>query len=396
MAQALTNFRPTFAKRHGIVRGVAKLGRVRERKTPGGKTRWFIDFGQHYGRIYRGRDDLGEWDFDSFEDAERYLGRIRSRVEDGRDPDAVLDQIRPQARRTIPTLAAKWLDYKLEQVRAKEIEARSYRIMDGVVRNHFPYWKDTPAEGLTKGQLEDWRVHLSAEKKLEPDTVRHTLATLRNFMGWLYDREEIARIPRFPTVTVPERSPKLLTRDQQSKVLAAIPAEHRGIFIALVDCGLRPSEARALQRPHVRADGWILVRQAAKERGHTAPIGPTKTKRNREVPPLTDRIHEWLAAYPPKGMLLFPSPEDKDSHGNSRGWMWSHGEIARVWNAACLAVGVEARPYEGTKHSTGTSLREQGHPLEAIKGLFGHSSVVMTQKYAKPRPAELIRLREKK
>jgi integrase len=391
MAQALTHFRPTFAKRHGIVRGVAKLGRVRERKTPGGKTRWFIDFGQHYGRIYRGRDDLGEWDFESFEDAERYLGRIRSRVEDGRDPDAVLDQIRPKARRTIPTLAAKWLESMGERAAAGEIEHRSHKMFAGVVKNHFSYWRDVPAEGLTKGQLEDWRTHLLTQVK--PDTAKYIMGVLRTFLGWMFDREELLKIPRFPAVHVPEYVPTLLTRAQQSAVLAKIPEAQRGIFIALCDCGLRPGEARALWRSHLRADGWLMIRQAAKDRGHTAPIGPTKTKRNRDIPPLTDRLHDWLAANPPAGMLLFTCAHDTEG----RGWMWCHGELDRVWRRACAEARVpETRPYEGTKHSTGTDLREQGHSLDAIKDFYGHTTVQHTGRYAKPKPAELLRLREKK
>jgi integrase len=393
MATALTSFQ--FARRRGIPRDMSKLGKVRERKTPAGELRWFLDF-KSYGRIYKARDFSGEYDFESRGEAERYLARVLSRIEDGKDIDAVLDQIRPKARRTIPTLAAKWLEAQNERVRGGEMTARSYRVMAGIVKNRFPYFKDVPAEGVTKGQFDDWKTAMLNEG-LAPSTVEYAISTMRNFYGWLFDREEVARIPRFPMVRVPEHTPKLLTRVQQDLVLAAIDEKHRGIFIALCDCGLRPGEARALWRSHIRADGWVMVRQAAKERGHEAPLGTTKTKLNREVPAYTDRLHEWLAKFPPRGMLLFPSPHDLDAEGQSRGWMWSHTEMHTVWTNACIAAGVPSVGlYEGTKHSFATHLREIGTNLETIQLYLGHSTVQHTQRYAKARPGELLKLREVK
>jgi integrase len=366
---------------------MSKQGVVKERTTPGGKARWYIIIAGH--KIYRGRDAVGEWDWESRSEAERYLDRIRARLEDGMDLDKLLDQILPKPKRTIPELAVKWLEAQNLRVRSGEMESRSYFQFAGVVKNHFGYWKSMPPDGLTKGHLDEWRTFLLLSKK--PDTARYIMSVMRNFLGWLKDREDILSVPRFPTIHVPERVPQLLTREQQTAVLAQIPERDRGIFIALCDCGLRPGEARALWRSHLRADGWLLVRQAAKDRGHTAPIGPTKTKRNREVPPITDRLHEWLAANPPKGMLLFTCPHDTEG----RGWMWCHGELDRVWRNACAAAGVpEVAPYEATKHSTGTALRERGHALETIKDFYGHTSIGMTMRYAKPRPGELMRLRE--
>jgi site-specific recombinase XerD len=388
MAQALAHFRPTFARRRGLIRDMSKLGNVKARKTPAGEARWYILIAGH--KIYRGRDNVGEWNFESEAEAQRYLDRIRARLEDGMELDKLLDQILPKPRRSIVQLSTKWLAAKWESVAAKRIEARSYRVIEGVVKNHWGYWKDTPADGLTRGMLDDYASHLGS-KGLKPATVQYVLATMRSFYGWLYDREEIQRIPSFPTITVPEYSPTIITRDQQSLILAQIPEAQRGIFIALCDCGLRPGEARALWRSHLRADGWLMVRQAAKDRGHTAPIGPTKTRRNRDIPPLTERIHEWLAANPPTGMLLFTCPHDTEG----RGWMWCHKELGRVWRKACAAADIDdATPYEATKHSTGTALRERGNSLESLMGFYGHTSTQHTQRYAKARPAELLRLRE--
>jgi integrase len=361
---------------------MAKQGVVKERTTPGGKARWYIIIAGH--KIYRGRDAVGEWDWESRGEAERYLDRIRARLEDGMELDKLLDQILPKPKRSIVQLSEKWLAAKWGQAQAGRITVRSYRVFEGVVKNHWSYWKDTPAEGLTKGALEDWMTHLSVEKDLKPATVSYVLATLHSFYQWLRDREEITHLPSFPSVTIPEYAAQWLTREEQTRVLDAIPDDVRGIFLAMADCAMRPNEARCL-RPQDLSDGWVTIERAVKDRGSRAPIGPTKTGTHRTVPLLTDRLTVWLESHRPQGTLLFLGPNG----------MWSHKELATIWDAACAAAKVRRVPMrEGTRHSTATWLRTSGHSPFDVQRLLGHTDVKMTERYAKARPADLIRLRE--
>jgi integrase len=385
-AQALAHFRPTFARRRGLIRDMSKLGNVKARKTPAGEARWYILIAGH--KIYRGRDNVGEWDFESEAEAQRYLDRIRARLEDGMELDKLLDQILPKPRRSIVQMSEKWLAAKWSQAQAGRITVRSYRVFEGAVKNHWPYWRDTPVEGLSRGQLDDWATYLAVEKKLAPATVSYVLATLHSFYQWLRDREEITHLPSFPTVSVPEYTPQWLTREEQTRVLDAIPDAVRGIFLAMADCAMRPNEARCLRPSDLNAEGWVTIERAVKDRGSKAPIGPTKTGRTRTVPLLTDRLLVWLKAHPPQGTLLFFSPA---------GAMWSHKEMATVWDAACADAKVRRVPMrEGTRHSTATWLRTAGHSPFDVQRLLGHANVSMTERYAKARPAELVRLREVK
>jgi integrase len=187
-------------------------------------------------------------------------------------------------------------------------------------------------------------------------------------------------------VKVPEYNAQWLTREEQTKVLDAIPDAVRGIFLAMADCAMRPNEARCLRPQDMNAEGWVTIERAVKDRGSKAPIGPTKTGRTRTVPLLTDRLLVWLKAHPPQGTLLFFSPA---------GAMWSHKEMATVWDAACADAKVRRVPMrEGTRHSTATWLRTAGHSPFDVQRLLGHANVSMTERYAKARPAELVRLRE--
>jgi site-specific recombinase XerD len=49
----------------------------------------------------------------------------------------------------------------------------------------------------------------------------------------------------------------------------------------------------------------------------------------------------------------------------------------------------------GTRHSTATWLRESGVNLEDVQQQLGHASLAHTQRYARPMPAGLIRLKER-
>jgi integrase len=368
---------------------VAKLGRVRERRTPAGKIRYFLDFGK-FGRIYLGRDALGTWELETREQAEHLLARIRLRVEDGRPAEVVLDTIRPRARLTVEDRARAWLESKRREAAAGRITDRSLVEIEGHVAHHWARWAEMPPSEVNAGALEDWATELQGGG-LAPSTTRNVLALFHSFFVWLRKREELATVPPFPRVEVPERSPRLLSREEQSAVLAALAEDRRGVYLALADAALRPNEARALYVEDVRPDGWLTIRRAAKGPLSGSPIGSTKTRRVRTVPLVSDRLALWLQAHPPRPSLpplLFPSPRGDG--------MWGQQSMNVAWQAACRRAGVQPVPLrEGTRHSTATWLREQGVGLEDVQQLLGHVDAKNTARYARPRPAGLIRLADR-
>jgi len=55
---------------------------------------------------------------------------------------------------------------------------------------------------------------------------------LRSFLGWLHKRGKIRSIPNFPWPKVDEYEPRILSIEDQDRILDAIDEPARGIFLA--------------------------------------------------------------------------------------------------------------------------------------------------------------------
>jgi integrase/recombinase XerD len=132
---------------------------------------------------------------------------------------------------------------------------------------------DRLAESLDRAVLRRYQVEL-AEVLPNPRTRARALVALRRFLGYAYDEgwtaAELSRqvaVPRYvlgdphpvPTETVP-------------KLLGALPRESlrdlrdRALLHFLISTGCRISEACALDRTHVRADGFRVLGKGGKHR----------------------------------------------------------------------------------------------------------------------------------
>jgi integrase len=115
---------------------------------------------------------------------------------------------------------------------------------------------------------------------------------MRSFLRWLELRGEISKAPRVPPVRVEEYEPRILSITDHDTVLAHIPDEDRGIFLALAHLGLRPGEARALTVADYR-DGWLFVDKAATSKASDAEIRGTKTGKPKRLPE-NEELAAWI------------------------------------------------------------------------------------------------------
>ena len=383
------------------------LGRIQARQTGKGEPRYWLDFRkevrrlglpERVGRIHSIPSDVGVLVIDNRQLAQRALEHIRVRLCQGEPLAAVLDSFRPFGASHVLRCADRFLEYQRERARAGQISMRSVDIIESHVRNHWSAkWKGVCVTEIRSGHLEDWAVELQSHG-LGADTVRTVLANMRSMMRWLKRRQELHEVPDFPKITVPERSPRLLTIDQQTAVLEAIPVVQRGIFLAMADLWLRPSEARAL-RPEVYEvvqdrgpedpAGWMTIKRAADDRHSNASIREwTKTRRVRHLP-VSDRLANWIACHVPMDArltqeLLFPS---------TRGVMYSHAGLQSSWRRASKSAGVPIVPVrEGTRHTSATYARREKWPLDLIQRFLGHTNVKTTERYSRHHDGALVQL----
>jgi integrase len=172
-----------------------------------------------------------------------------------------------------------------------------------------------------------------------------------------------------------EEKIKVFSREQLAAVLAMAPEPHKLLFEVLATCGLRISEAIALQRLHLQIDGSapeVCVRRAMVK----GRIEPPKTKYGRReirLPaPLVYRLRAYLAAL-----------DDQDSTAlaftNRDGNPIEPGNLRRR-GLKPLVEEVDA-PWAGFhtfRHTFASIHLSQGTNLLQLSRALGHHSAAFT------------------
>lgn len=153
-----------------------------------------------------------------------------------------------------------------------------------------------------------------------------------------------------------KKSPKnerhvYLTTDDLSKLLQAIPdgnpVEKKVIALAALT-GLRQGELLSLDASNVHG-GRILLR-------------PDQTKSGKaRVVPVPEDARPWLSELP------FPT---------------TYARLRRVWENARSAVGRKDLRFHDLRHSYASMLAQAGENMTTVRDLLGHSSLLVTSRYA--------------
>lgn len=366
------------------------LGTIRKR-TRKGETSWYIDL-RPVGRVWSNRGIA----FTRRKDAERILNEIRGKVAN-QPLRQILSEYLPLDSRPnqIKTRLAEWIKTKEAEVRAGNLSpgyAATLR-RHNKPKNLYSFWDGCSIHEIRYAKLDDWVKWLGTERKLAPTSQRTALREFRSFITWLHRREEIPSVPPMPTVKVPTKDPKVLTRAQQMKVLAAIPVEKRGAFLAMATLGVRPNEARAARVSDLEPDQhgrvWLVIRRSALTTAANSGTKPgTKNGKEKRVP-VSAELSEWIAdQVDPRARLqaslLFPNP--------ATGRMWGHEPLRKAWRKACEAVEVDVTMYSGCKHTLGADLKRQGADDAILQKLFGHASMSSVRFYARIADESLVGL----
>jgi len=374
---------------------VEQLGRIRQRLQRGRIT-FFLDF-RPFGRIW----SHNGVPIPDERTAQLVLKKIHARVAEGRDLESVLADFAGSnaAPNRVGTWLNNWLANKRSQTASGQLSPTYLAALESYARpgGHFSWWKGRVVSDIKKPTLHDWLTWLLRDQvdektgepwKLSAKSAQNVLGAFRSFTSWLvHDRELLPRSPKFPTVAVDEYRPTILTPAQLANVLAAIPEERRGIFLAATHC-LRPGEARALDaRDYTVGEdsiGRLTISKAVKGKTATAPIRGTKTRRSREVA-VSEELQAWLDRYAAKSAedKLRRIPLFRNPGARNDAKRWTDGALHKVWSKACKMVGIDVRLYEGTKHTAATHLYRSGRIDERmLMAVTGHREARSVRRYA--------------
>ncbi len=354
---------------------VGQLGHIRRRRDGRG---YYLDL-RPYGRVWSNRGIR----ITDEETARRVLEQIRGKVadEERRLPEVIAEYLPKKAKpNLVPSRLATWLEVKRAEADAGSLSPLYVDELERMADpdGHFAFFADKSIHEITYGTLEDFSLWL-ANRKLAPKTRRNVLACFRAFLRWLQLRGELRDVPRAPMPRAPEYEPRIIPAREQDHVLALIPDEDRGVFLALAHLGLRPGEARALDAADYH-DGWITVDKAVKGKSVSSPIRGTKTGKPKRLP-VGEMVADWIEQHVPRerrlrGAPLFANPRT--------GGRYAHKTLGEIWAKAVKAAGLpHVKLYEGTKHSFATDAIRRGVSERALQRFLGHASLTSTRRYAR-------------
>jgi integrase len=153
-------------------------------------------------------------------------------------------------------------------------------------------------------------------------------------------------------------------------------------FALAAYAGLRASEVRALLRMDVDLDRKVLTVRRSEHHGQ---VEAPKNGDERVIPIAHPRLRRMLEA-----RIKEMAGKGGDAHvaiqRNDKPWGQSGLKLAYV--RTCKRLGLPLSKYHGLRHYYCTALIRRGVPLTTVRYLMGHSSLVVTQRYAHALEAE--------
>ena len=211
------------------------------------------------------------------------------------------------------------------------------------------------------------------------------VSALRNFFGWL-DRAGVlhnSKIGALATPKLPRSIPKPLPVADAAALLEAaeefvdepwIGLRDRALFTLLYGCGLRISEALALNRAAL-------------------PLGDTLTVlgkgRKERMVPLLPAVADSIAAY--DRARPFKGGRDAPLFIGAKGKRLDPAIAQKAMRSLRLQLQLPdtATPH-ALRHSFATHLLTNGGDLRAIQELLGHASLSTTQRYTEIETEQLL------
>lgn len=273
---------------------------------------------------------------------------------------------------------AQALDRQYREHWSKAKSERVMRCMVGVVTRQVGHW---PLVDVTYAKLKDYAEGLRREG-VAAATVNRRMSAIGMTLRECARRGEIVARPDIPHYAEHNRKERYMTVAEEQAVLDWLDREAaaevirgntdkadewryiRALAVVLLDTGLRWSEVYKAARSGMALD---------------LSHGETKSGAGRRIPLTTRAADYWerLVANPCHALVI--------RKGDHAGMSW----VAHRWEMATRANACRDVTIHILRHTCASRLVQRGVPIFTVSKWLGHSSVQVTERYAKLAPDSL-------
>lgn len=290
--------------------------------------------------------------------AEKQLAKIRTEIDEKTFNPRFWQQRSPMSVREYSRI---WLS-------SIQVSPNTRRDYSNSIRNFIvPFFQDESIKEIKHAHL----VNFLGRIKRSDKGKYNVMGCLKAMLRYAWRNEDIEKVPPFPRLSFQNPEIKYLTLDQQEKVLAAIAPHDQPIFKFLMEYGVRPGEAMALKKDCISDQVIVIRRSFSSSLPEIREVTKSKQIRTLQITPYCRSILDSMTAH--LGEFVFV---------RSNGEHYTSKVINRIWRNACNQIGISIKLYNGTRHSLGCQLLDQGQTLDLVRDILGHSNQAMTLRYA--------------
>ena len=259
-----------------------------------------------------------------------------------------------------------------DDLRLLPVSARTQSSYWNCVRQLAEHFGKAP-EKVTPEELRQYFIHLKTTKKVARQTSTQAICAIKLFWEkslrrpWPAEVELVRANPQF-------KLPVVLSAREVRLILTKVELpDHRAALATLYSCGRRLGEGLRLPVKDVDAGRMLLHIRAG------------KGNRDRYVPLPERTLHllraHWKTHRHPT--LLFPAKGHSGRGAGTATEPMCRSTLQRGFRLALQASGIKKDAHVHTlRHSYATHLLEQGENLRQLQVNLGHSSPVITARYA--------------
>jgi integrase len=290
------------------------------------------------------------------------------------------------SRTTLKTYAERWMVTTLAVDDVKDSTRRLYR--DTLRLWVLPHLGHRRLSDLRPGDIEEMQTTLIGGG-LSPSSAQGAHKVLRRVLSTAVRDGLIARNPvlavRGPSI--PRSTKKVPDRADVRRILDAADGRMRPLVALLAFTGMRVGEALALRwsdidltRGTVQINGTLARDRDLRMLVRT----PPKTERSRRTlplpAPLITELRTWRRVQSAERLaaLVWATEEDWVVTTNV-GTASDPTNVSKVFGVLATKAGSGGTTFHSLRHSTATTLLEEGVPMRVVSELLGHANTRLTE-----------------